>query len=290
MARAAARENIVPSAISKRMTELEETFGVPLLERGVTGVQPTPAGRALVFHARMVLHNIDRMHEDMAGFIQGARGHIRLSASVAALSGDLPADIQSFQRAHPRIDITLEEGTTRAVFRSVIDGTSDVGIGSDFGGNEGLHLFPYGECELAAIVPVGHPLADRATLTYADLLAYEQIELNRDNGISSIFEHAAHEARQTRRVTARVGSHETVCTLVARGMGVGVVPRYLNTKIARSLTLRFIPLAGSWSRTRICVGVRDLQALPPAAQSFVAHLRSRDPGSRDPAGESNDPH
>ncbi|MDH0090202.1 LysR family transcriptional regulator [Achromobacter mucicolens] len=73
LARAAARENIVPSAVSKRMSEMEDAFGVPLLERGVKGVQPTPAGDALAAHARRVLEDMDRMHRDMAGFATGGR-------------------------------------------------------------------------------------------------------------------------------------------------------------------------------------------------------------------------
>jgi DNA-binding transcriptional LysR family regulator len=270
LARAAARENIVPSAVSKRMSEMEEAFGVPLLERGVKGVQPTPAGDALAAHVRRVLQDMDRMHRDMAGFATGVRGHIRLAVSVAALSGELPAQIQSFRRAHPQIDISLEEDTTQAAFRAVLDGQADVAAGSDFG-HDGLQVFPCGHCELAAVVPGQHLLADRETLDYAQLLPFEQIELNRDNGISSVFEQAARDASMTRRISARVSSHETICMLVARGMGVAVVPHYLKPRHAH-LDIRFIPLAGPWSSTPICIAVRDPEALSPAARALLAHL------------------
>lgn len=270
LARAAARENIVPSAVSKRMSEMEEAFGVPLLERGVKGVQPTPAGDALAAHARRLLQDMDRMHRDMAGFATGVRGHIRLAISVAALSGDLPAQIQSFRLAYPQIDISLEEDTTQAAFRAVLEGQADVAAGSDFG-HEGLQVFPCGHCELAAVVPGQHLLADREILDYAQLLPFEQIELNRDNGISGVFEQAARDAGMTRRISARVSSHETICMLVARGMGVAVVPHYLKPRHAH-LDIRFIPLAGPWSSTPICIAVRDPEALSPAARVLLAHL------------------
>lgn len=271
LARAAARENIVPSAVSKRMSEMEDAFGVPLLERGVKGVQPTPAGNALATHARRLLQDMDRMHSEMAGFATGVRGHIRLAVSVAALSGELPAQIQSFRRAYPQIDISLEEDTTQAAFRSVLEGHADVAAGSDFG-HDGLQVFACGHCELAAVVPGQHLLADRETLDYAQLLPFEQIELNRDNGISSVFEQAAKEAGVMRRISARVSSHETICMLVARGMGVAVVPQYLKARLPH-LDIRFVPLTGPWSSTPICIAVRDPEALSPAARALLAHLK-----------------
>jgi DNA-binding transcriptional LysR family regulator len=270
LARAAARENIVPSAVSKRMSEMEEAFGVPLLERGVKGVQATPAGNALATHVRRLLQDLEHMHREMAGFARGVRGRVRLAVSVAALSGDLPARIQSFRRAHPEIDILLQEDTTQAAFRAVLEGLADVAAGSDFG-HDGLQVFPYGHCELAAVVPGQHVLAQRETLDYAQLLPFEQIELNRDNGISSVFEQTAQAMGVTRRISARVSGHETICTLVARGMGVAVVPLYLKARQAH-LDIRFIPLTGPWSSTPLCIAVRDPDALAPAARTLLAHL------------------
>lgn len=282
LARAAARENLVPSAVSKRMAEMEEAFGVPLLERGVRGVQATPAGNALAEHARMVLRGMERMHREMRGFATGIRGRVRLAVSVAALAGELPERIQSFRRACPQIELSLTEDTTRQVFQEVLHGRADVAVGSDFS-HEGLQVFPYGHCELAAVVPAQHSLADRDVLDYAQLLPYEQIELNRDNGISEVFERAAREAGVRRRISARVSAHETICALVARGLGVGVVPLYLKDRHGGP-ELRFIALSGPWAATRICVAVREPDTLAPAARAWLAHLGVLPAESRPEAG------
>lgn len=271
LSRAAVRLNLVPSAVSKRMAELEDLFGVQLLERGIKGVRATPAGNALASHARLVLQNMDRMRREMAGFATGVRGRIRMAVSVAALSGALPEQIQSFRRAYPQIELALEEGTTQQVFRQVLDGQADLGMGSDFG-HEGLQVFPYGSCQLAAVVPALHLLAERDTVSYEDLLPFELIELNRDNGISGVLERVAAAKGAAHRVCARVSSHDTICALVARGMGVGVVPMYLHAG-HRYPHARFIPLSGDWSSTRVCVAVRELEVLSPAARVLLAHLR-----------------
>jgi DNA-binding transcriptional LysR family regulator len=273
IARAAARENIVPSAVSKRISEMEAQLRVPLLERGAKGAQATPAGLALAHHARHLLQSMDRMQREMAGYVEGVRGVIQVLASVTSLSGELPADILRFRAEYPQIEVDVEERVTPAIYRAVREGLADVGVASEFASHEGLQVFPYRRYALAAVLPAGHALAREQRVAYADLLGDDLVELSRDSGIAAVFDEAARQARTSRTVRARVGSFETICTLVARGLGVGVAPMYLEPK-ERLLGLRFVPLSDAWAQPRSFVAVRDLQTLPPAAQAFVAHLRA----------------
>jgi DNA-binding transcriptional LysR family regulator len=274
IAKAAARENIVPSAISKRISEMEAQLRVPLLDRGARGAQATPAGPALALHARHLLQTMDRMQREMAGYVEGVRGVIKVLASVTSLSGELPADILRFRADRPQIEVDLEERVTPAVYRGVREGLADVGVASGFAGHEGLQVFPYRRYVLAAVLPAAHPKARARTLAYADLLDDDLVELGRDSGIAQVFEEAAREARASRTVRARVSSFEMICTLVSRGLGVGVVPLYLKASKERALGIRFVPLSDDWAQPRSFIAVRDLDALPVAAQAFVAHLRA----------------
>src|SRR5436190_10423357 len=86
MARAAEQEHIEPSAISKRIAQLEDDLGVELLLRGRRGVQTTPAGLALLEHARTVLFTLDRIAADAASFTGGVEGHVRLIATASAIA------------------------------------------------------------------------------------------------------------------------------------------------------------------------------------------------------------
>ncbi|WP_232532935.1 MULTISPECIES: LysR family transcriptional regulator [Ramlibacter] len=274
IARAAARESIVPSAVSKRISDLEAQLRVPLLERGAKGAQATPAGQALAHHARHLLQSMERMQREMAGYVEGVRGVIRLLASVTSLAGELPADIMRFRADRSQIEVDVEERVTPAIYRGVREGLADVGVASEFASHEGLQVFPYRRYALAAVLPAGHALAREPAIPYADLLDDDLVELSRDSGIAQVFDDAAREARTSRTVRARVSSFETVCTLVARGMGVGVVPLYLKAAKERALDVRFVPLTDAWSQPRSFVAVRDFDALPVAAQAFVTHLRA----------------
>jgi DNA-binding transcriptional LysR family regulator len=60
LTRAAARESIAASAVSKRLVDFELAFGVTLFERLSKGMVLTPAGEALLHHARVTLLNIEK--------------------------------------------------------------------------------------------------------------------------------------------------------------------------------------------------------------------------------------
>src|ERR1700759_3868888 len=86
MGRAAEEEHIGPSAVSKRIAQLESDLGVPLLTRSRRGVQPTPAGVALLEHARNVLFTMERIASDVAAFGSGVKGSVRVCASASAIA------------------------------------------------------------------------------------------------------------------------------------------------------------------------------------------------------------
>src|SRR5262245_49109611 len=91
--RAAEGEHVVASAISKRLTQLEEELGVPLLQRQRRGVTPTPAGEVLLEHARALLSTASRVAQDIASFGSGVRGQVRLLATVSSIAEKLPDDV-----------------------------------------------------------------------------------------------------------------------------------------------------------------------------------------------------
>ena len=51
----AARSHLSLAAASARVRAMEASLGIDLLERGRRGVTPTPAGKALAEHARILL-------------------------------------------------------------------------------------------------------------------------------------------------------------------------------------------------------------------------------------------
>ena len=95
IARAAQREFIAASAVSKRLSELEAAVETPLLQRHSRGVRLTPAGESLLHHARTVLFGLERMQGELAEYTEGVRGHVRVHANISAIVQFLPEDRKS---------------------------------------------------------------------------------------------------------------------------------------------------------------------------------------------------
>ena len=98
--KAAAREFIAASAVSKRLSDLELTLDTPLLYRHTRGVDLTPAGESLLHHARWVLFSLEKMQGELSEYSEGVRGHVRVHASISAVVQFLPEDLGRFIHDH----------------------------------------------------------------------------------------------------------------------------------------------------------------------------------------------
>src|SRR6478735_5728250 len=164
--RAAEREFIAASAVSKRLSDLEATLQTPLLYRHTRGVNLTPAGESLLHHARSVLFSLEKMQAELSEYADGVRGHVRIHASISAVVQFLPEDLGRFIQAHPEVKIDLEEHLSTEVVRAVQEGAADLGVcntGVLAEGHE-LQVRPYRQDQLVLIVPSRHALAKRKSV------------------------------------------------------------------------------------------------------------------------------
>ncbi|QHE78873.1 MULTISPECIES: LysR family transcriptional regulator [unclassified Hydrogenophaga] len=73
LSRAARQVNLVPSAVSRRVTELEQSLGTQLLRRSAHSAEFTAAGRTVLSRARAILGEMDALAVDLAALSAGTR-------------------------------------------------------------------------------------------------------------------------------------------------------------------------------------------------------------------------
>jgi DNA-binding transcriptional LysR family regulator len=275
--RAAEREFIAASAVSKRLSDLEATLETPMLFRHTRGVDLTPAGESLLHHARSVLFSLEKMQGELSEYADGVRGHVRIHANISAIVQFLPEDLGSFIREHAEVKIDLEEHLSAEVVRAVQEGAADLGIchtGVLASGHE-LQTRPYREDELVLIVPRGHALAKKKAIDFQQSLDWDHVGLHATSSIYMAMRDAAAAVGRTIRLRIHVTGLDAMCRMIHNGLGVGVMPRRAFELMHGVGDLEGVALKDAWARRRIELVARDFSTLPVTARLLVEHLGAR---------------
>lgn len=275
IARAAERESIVPSAISKRIAEIEEATGVPLLVRGARGVRPTPAGTAMLHHARQILRSTNTLQAELAEYAQGVRGHVRLFANISSIVEFLPADLSSFMGRHPTIRVDLQERVSPSIIEAVRDGTADIGVCLQAGDMSELEVMPYASDRLALVAHADHPLAQRTEVAFEDTLDHEFVALNPDSGTTRLLTGLAARRGRTLHHRIYVSTFQAACHVIAERLAIGILAADAVQSLVGPLGLRVVPLSDAWAQRSIVLCTRRSDLVSAPARALVEHLCAR---------------
>ncbi len=276
IAAAAEANSIAPSAVSRRISELESRLGTPLLLRQPRGVSPTPAGEALARHSENLVSLMRQMDAEMSEYAKGVRGHVRIAANTSAITQFLPRDLALFRRMHPDINIALNETTSEQAVDDVIKGLADIAVFSETIEPVSLEVFPYHQDSLMLLCPKGHVLSERASVSFRDTLDFPHVGLTAGSSLLSLLQAQAGVLDKAIAFAVQVSSFEGVRRMVESGLGVAILPDgSVLPDFARD-RLDVIPLRDGWARRNLCFGVRREQDLTVAARNMLKGLQGRE--------------
>ena len=257
--RAAEREFIAASAISKRLSDLEATLGTTLLYRHARGVDLSPAGESLLHHARSVLYSLEKMQGELSEYAEGVRGHVRVHANISAIVQFLPEDLGAFTREHDAIKIDLEEHLSAEVVRAVQEGAADLGICHVPDGTHELQTLPYRHDRLALIVPAAHPLAAQGPIDFSASLEFDHVGLHTNSSIYVAMHQAALEAGRSVKLRIHVTGLDAMCRMIDNGLGIGVMPQRAFELLQAGIGSRLcsVALNDPWSAREFLLVERD---------------------------------
>ena len=270
--KAAEREFIAASAVSKRISDLETTLSTPLLYRHARGVNLTPAGESLLHHARSVLFSLEKMQGELSEYAGGVRGHVRVHASISAVVQFLPEDLGAFIQKHSEVKIDLEEHLSTEVVRAVQEGAADLGICNTTSGAGSLQTLTYKTDQLVLIVPPAHALLAHSAIKFEDALAFDQVGLHANSSIYLAIRQAAASVGRTIKLRIHVTGLDAMCRMIQNGLGVGVMPQRAFELLHGAGNLRAIGLTDAWATRKIDLVARDFSTLPVTARLLVKHL------------------
>ena len=272
LTRAAKREAIAPSAVSKRLADLENAAKAELFYRGANGMTLTSAGETVLRYSRRMLENIESIGVELKEYARGVRGFVRLRANLGAIVQFLPDDLSTFLQSNSAIMVDLGERSSRSVVDEVERGMADIGLCSSIVETGRLERVQYRSIRLILVVDEDHPLAGRSEVSVRETLDFPHIGLQAHSAADQLLLAYAEHVSVPLKLKLHVSSFDALLRMVQSGLGVGIMPDAAFEAIGRPMGLKRINLADDWVERQIDIVHRGEQTLSAAGKLLLRHL------------------
>lgn len=261
---AAHRLGISQSAVSHALKSLEQELGVELLRRHQSQVELSDIGEQLLLRARAMLGLANTLRQEAADARGMKRGTLRIGSFGPTSSIKLlPKILQRYREAHPGIEVHIDEGPDRQVIQWLEERRIDIGF--VVLPEERFDTFALIEDQMVALLPPGHPLAARESVSLKDLCndPFVLTEAGSSELVSRLFSTARLSPNIRYRCSQLLSTLDTVgrgdaMTVVAEGsLPFDSDPRYVKR-----------PLSPAVNR-QVGLAVLDQRQASPATLAFI---------------------
>ncbi len=267
--RAAAREHIAQPALSQQIRRLEQELGLALVERTTRRVAMTDAGRMLVARGRTILADVESAAAEMQSLRGAFTGHVSVGAMHTMGPVDVSMALAAFHRRHPGVELTVLEQSSEELADMLRFDELDLAFLSvtERIESHGLGLAQLVSEELVAIVPPEHRLAARRRIRLEQLAGEEFVSYREGSRLRELLMSAAARAGFAPRILLESNESRRVRRLVARGIGVAILPRSDCTEPGADVAL--LTLEGPRLTRDISLAWREGRRRTPAAAAFL---------------------
>jgi DNA-binding transcriptional LysR family regulator len=271
--RASATLNVAPSAIDRQVLRLERELGVRVFDRMPTGMRLTPAGELLLRHVRGALQDFDALLTEIDG-LQGIHsGHVRLVALDSLLVDFIPRALTDVARRYAAVTFSALAASPAVVLAQVASGEAELGMSFVVAHGPALQLAASAPAPLGCVMVPSHPLAGRASLTFAELEGHAML-LQSESLPAAADADDAFAAFRARALTRFMSnSIEFQRRMLHTGLGVACLTRLGFQHEIEAGELVWIPLASPMLQAlEVGLYVPAQRTLSPAATQVVKAL------------------
>lgn len=271
--RAADKLHIAQPSLSQQLSKLEQELGVKLFQRNTSSVELTHAGASFIEHAQKILDAVEQLRQEMDDISQLRAGRVVIGSMPITGSHLLPYVLPAFKETYPEIQVNLLEDTSLNLEKLTAGGGTDLSLLSLPLQEPSLTYEPIGEEMIDLAVPPGHPLAELEH--HPEGVALERLKdepfivLKKGQGFRTMTIDLCKSAGFEPNVVFESNNIETVQSLVAAGMGITFVPRFIARAKRSELIPIYVPLAAPVPSRTLVIAYRKGRYLSKAAEAFI---------------------
>lgn len=222
---AAARLHITQPALTRQIHSLEEELGVTLFTRTASGMEITPAGTALLAHARTIRAELAQAKKNTRYAGEEQRQQLDIGVFGSAVFDVVPRILSLFAKSHPDVEFRLHNTRKDQQIELLRQGKTLIAF------DRYIPQEPDLACELVyrehlyVALHKDHPLASRKVIEKSDLLDEPQIGANFENAFASTLAQAYGHAP---KISHRADEMFSALALVSCGLGISFAPPSLQ--------------------------------------------------------------
>lgn len=221
---AAYQLNISQPALGMQIRKLEEEFGSPLLTRHSRGVALTAAGEKLYEHATLILRQAERAIQDIKGFAGPPSGRLSIGLTPTASLLLAASLIEKCRAELPALALRISDGQGEQNLALLSADRLDLALSYSDNGNREIEFIPLITEELFVISQRSGKRRRTAAVSFSELANVPLILPSRPNILTSLIEEAAQATDTPLNIMYELDSMEPKKKMVARGLGVTVLP------------------------------------------------------------------
>lgn len=270
---AAERLHIAPSAVNRRVQDLEQELGTPIFERLPRGVRLTAAGELFVAYIRSRSAQLDQVRSEIEDLQGLRRGSVKLVASQALAPAFLPKAVADFRSNHPLVEVQAGIGDHLQAVQALRNFEIDLALVFNLAPEADIERLAEFEQKLVATMHRDHPLAKRLALRIHECANYPLVLPVRDIGGRQLLDRFLARSSTKLRPVVESNSFEFMRgylyheQAISFQIAIGAVTDG-GALVAREISDRDFPKG-----QLVLASLRGRQ-LPVIAHAFAEHIRS----------------
>ena len=258
VSKAAERLFVTQPAVSMQIRQLEDAFGVPLLEPVGRNIGLTHAGEAFQTYAIAAMGQLKDLEALMAEHVGLQKGRIDL-AVVSTAKYFVPMLLVRFGKLFQGIDIQLKIDNRENILGLLARNEADLVVMGRAPANLDCEATSFATNPLAIVAPPDHVLVRRKQLPFSALGEHRFVVREEGSGTRAAMERLFDEHKTPLNVVMEMPSNETIKQAVMAGMGLS----FLSLR-----TVRHELASGH-------IALVDIEGLPSMGHWYVTHMRHK---------------
>jgi DNA-binding transcriptional LysR family regulator len=272
MTKAAGELAISVPVVSKAIADLEHTVGVPLLDRGPQGVEPTAYGRALLRRGLAAFDELRQGVRDIEFLADPTVGEVRVASTAPLAASFVAGIINRVSRRYPRLVFHPTVGDTEVLRRELAERNVDLVIGRRIGvlADEELNFESLYDNPYVVMAGAKSPWTRRKKVRLSELMDEPWVLPSPGSSVGSFLREAFRaNGLDFPRVAVVAFAYEVRVSLVATNRYLTILPESALRFPATHPRIKMVPVELPLRPMPIGILTLKDRTLSPAAQLFI---------------------